>query len=423
MIPLRSGLIAAIIILAASVGPVTAQTTPPPPLPPQAIPAQPKPDDPERQHAYEQYTAGKMVDAMPLFEKLCSEHPQDNALWEAWGVTILHYSQTLTSPDQRKAARVRARTLLVKAKELGDNSNLLQVLLGMIPEDGGEGTYSPRKEVNDAMQRAESDFARGDYDKAREGYLQALLLEPANYEAALFIGDVYYKQHINGSAGEWFARAIEIDPNRETAYRYWGDALWAMGKSVEARDKFIQAIVADPYNNRASVGLNQWAQRTKVSLTWVRLQDKSKVEQKDDQHTNITIDAESLKKKNDPSGAAWLAYAMNRALWQGEKFKKEFPGEPKYRRTMREEADSLHMMVAVMTEQKDFQKRKRDLDPSLLQLIQVDQAGFLEPFVLFNRSDSEIAQDYPAYRAAHRDTLYRYFDEFVVPKASEGAAK
>jgi len=112
-----------------------------------------------------------------------------------------------------------------------------------------------------------------------------------------------------------------------------------------------------------------------------------------------------------------MIYGMNRALWHGDKFKKEFPNEPKYRRTMREEADSLHLMVATMTEQKDFEKHKKDLDPALVDLVLLDKAGFLEPFALLNRADGEIAQDYAPYREAHRDVLYRYFDEFVVPKA------
>jgi tetratricopeptide (TPR) repeat protein len=401
----------------ALVGLLTAQTDQSQPAPEKPASSQTAPkDDPDRQRVLELFNGGKMAQAMPLFEKLCSEYPKDSSLWEGWGVSTLGYSQTLADPDLRKKARARARSFLVKAKELGDNSNLIQVLLGMVPEDGGDVTFSPRKEVNDAMQQAEADFSRGDYDKARNGYLQALLLDPKNYEAALFIGDVYFKQHINGSAGEWFARAIEIDPNRETAYRYWGDALWAMGKSAEAREKYIQAIVAEPYNNRSWAGLTQWANRAKVTLNWVKLKDKSSVNPTDDTHINITLDAGSMK-KNDPNGTAWLTYSMNRALWHGEKFKKEFPNELKYRRTMQEEADSLHLMVAVLTEQKNFEKRKKDLDSTLLQLVEIDHAGFLEPFALLNRADKDIAQDYAAYRDAHRDTIYRYFDEFVVPKA------
>jgi tetratricopeptide (TPR) repeat protein len=372
--------------------------------------------DPDRRHALEVYRQGKMVEAMPLFESLCAKYPNDNGLWEGWGVSTLGYSQTLNDPAQRKQARALARTRLAKAKELGDNSNLLQTLLSMLPEDGGEGTYSPRKEVNDIMQQAEGDFGRGDYDKARDGYLRALLLEPDNYDAALFIGDVYFKQHVNGSAGEWFARAIQINPNRETAYGYWGDALWSMGNREGAREKYIQAIIAEPYMQRTWVGLSQWAQRMKVPLNWVRLQDKSKVATKDDQHTTITVDPASLQ-KDDPSGAAWLAYGGERALWQQERFKKEFPNEARYRRTMREEADCLHLLVTTLTSQKDFEKNQKNLDPALQQLVKIDQAGFLEPFALLNRADAEIAQDYVPYRDTHRDTIFRYFNEFVVPKA------
>jgi hypothetical protein len=82
---------------------------------------------------------------------------------------------------------------------------------------------------------------------------------------------------------------------------------------------------------------------------------------------------------------------------------------------MREEADSLHVMVTVLARPENAAK----LDPSLAAFVKIDQAGFTEPFALLNRADKEIAQDYATYRAAHRDVLYRYFDEFVVPKAPE----
>jgi len=335
-------------------------------------------------------------------------------VWEYLGVSTLGYSQTLTDPEARRQARVRARTILLKAKDLGDNSNLLQTLLGMIPEDGGSVSFSSRQEVNDIMQRAEADFSRGDLDQARDGYIKASLLDPNLYEAPLFTGDVLYKQHKADSSGEWFARAIQIDPNRETAYRYWGDALVSLGDMQGAREKFIQAVVADPYGRNSWMGLRQWADKVKVTMNWVRLQDKSAVTQKDEKNINITLDPGAGK--DDPSAVAWTTYALARAGWHGDQFKKEFPKEPQYRRTMREEADSLHLMVTVMLEQKDYEKKKNKLDPSLLQLVQIDQAGFLEPFVLLNRAEKEIAQDYAPYRTVHRDILYRYLDEFVVPK-------
>lgn len=407
-------LAATIVAFLALTLPVAAQTTTPQSAPaPSASTATPK-DDPDRQQALELYRAGNFVDAMPLLEKLSADHPSDGAVKEAWAFSVMAYAATLSDPELRRKARVRARTIALQAKPLGGTSSILQVVLSL-PEDGSEPSFSDRKEVDDVMRAAEADFVRGEFDKAREGYIHALLLDPKNYDAALFIGDVYFKQHVNGSAGEWFARAVEIDPNREAAYRYWGDALCDLGKISEAREKYIQAIIAEPYNQRSWVGLGRWNQRTKLTLNWVRLQDKSAVTQKDDKNVNITLDLDASK--DDPSATAWTTYAIARAAWHGDQFKKEFPREPQYRRTMREEADSLHLMVTVLVGEKDFEKKKNKFDPSLLQLVQIDRLGFIEPFALLNRADKDIAQDYVPYRAAHRDVLYRYFDEFVVPRA------
>jgi len=375
--------------------------------------SQPK-EDSDRQHALDVYHAGKFVEAMPLLEKLAADNPSDSVIKEAWAFSVMAYAASLSDADLRKKARVRARSIALEAKKLGDTSYLLQSIL-LVPEDGSEPAFSDRKEVDDAMKKAEADFVRGDLDKAREGYLRALILDPQNYEAALFTGDVYFKQHIYGSAGEWFARAIQINADRETAYRYWGDALTAMGKTAEAREKYIRAVVAEPYNQRSLMGLNQWARDANIPLNWVRLTDKSKATTTEKGGT-ITID--SSVQKDDPALAAWLVYSASRLQWQREKFKQEFPNEPKYHHTLREEAESLHLMVSVLSRPENASK----LEPSLAALVKIDQAGFLEPFALLNRADSEIAQDYVPYRAAHRDTIYRYFDEFVVPKVQDQPA-
>jgi len=373
-------------------------------------------ENPAGQHAEELYRQGKLVDAMPLFESLVAEHPSDLVMHERWAWCLFQYAGTLSDPDQRKKARARARVIAVEAKGLGDDSQLLQLMLEQ-PEDGGsDASFSDSKEVDTAMKQAEADYSRGELDKAREGYMRALLMDPTNYNAALFIGDVYFKQHVNGSAGEWFARAIEIDPNRETAYRYWGDALAAMGKEDEARSKFIDAVVADPYGRRSWTGLQNWLQRNKVELNNVRLKEGAAVAVTGDKNVTITLDDSTLKKKSDPNALAWMTYGMSRASWQRDTFKKEFPSEPKYRHTLKEESDCLGLMITIIKDQKDYKKRFKDLDPSLQSLVRIQEAGLLDPFVLLSRADTGIAQDYPAYRAANRDKIRRYLDEVVVPK-------
>lgn len=378
-------------------------------------------DDPAYNQAVDLYKHGKFVDAMPLFERLAADHPSSPEVREGWAWSMFLYAATLTDLEQRKKARARARTIALQAQKLGDDSQILHLMLEQ-PEDGGADTkFSDRKDVDDAMRAAEADFARGDLDKAREGYLRVVLIDPNNYEAPLFIGDVYFKQQVYGSAGEWFGRAIQIDPNRETAYRYWGDDLVAMGKEDEARGKFIDAIVAEPYNNRSWVGLTNWLKDNKLELQIVRLKDRSAVTVKDEKNINITLD--SSLGKDDPNSAAWTAYGLGRAAWHTENYEKEFPNVTRKRRTLQEEAHALDLMVKVLKERKDYAKTLKDLDPSLQVFIKIHEAGFLEPFVLINRADAEIAQDYDAYRASNRDTIRRYFDEFVVPKTPAAASQ
>lgn len=374
----------------------------------------PTKDDPARQHAIELYSQGKFVLAMPLLEALVADHSSDVVVREAWAWCVFEYAATLPDPQQRKNARARARKIAVEAQGLGDNSQILQLMLEQ-PEDGGsEAAFSESKEVDAVMKAAEADFSRGELDKAREGYMRVMLMDPSNYEAALFTGDVYFKQHTYGSAGEWFARASQIDLNRETAYRYWGDALAAMGKEDEARSKFIEAIVADPYNGHSWVGLQNWLKRNKLVLNNVKLKDRSEVTVKDDKSVNITLD--STLAKDDPNSSPWMSYALGRAGWHTEEQEKEFPNVPRDRHTLQEETYALNFMVTVLKEGKDYAKTLPKLDPSLQAFIRIQEAGFVEPFVLLNRADAGIAKDYPAYRAANRDKIRRYLDESVVPK-------
>jgi hypothetical protein len=135
---------------------------------------------------------------------------------------------------------------------------------------------------------------------------------------------------------------------------------------------------------------------------------------KDDKNINLTLD--SSLAKDDPNAAAWMSYGLGRAAWHTEKYEKEFPNVPRNRHTLQEEAHALNLMIAVLKEQKDYRKKLGALDPSIQALIKIQEAGFLEPFVLLNRADAGISQDYDIYRVSNRDKIRLYLDEFVVPK-------
>ena len=74
-------------------------------------------------------------------------------------------------------------------------------------------------------------------------------------------------------AGEWFAKAVRINADRETAHRYWGDALMmGQDKRDASREHFVDAIVAEPYTRSAWAGLVQWGEKYDVTLTHPRVE-------------------------------------------------------------------------------------------------------------------------------------------------------
>jgi tetratricopeptide (TPR) repeat protein len=226
------------------------------------------------------------------------------------------------------------------------------------------------------------------------------------------MGDVYYAKQDVPAAGQWFSRAVIIDPNREVAYRYWGDALAKTGNLPEARHKYIEAVVAEPYKRSSWNGINKWVQYTKQPLIWYHFQSPNSHELKSKGEININIDSSSLNKKDGSS--AWMMYDMTRALWHGDEFKKKFPNEKEYRHSLKEEVTALSV-VADSAENLASGKKPQKLNDDLAALVKLKKAGLLEPYILLNGADAGIAQDYETYRKDNRDVLIRYLDEVVVP--------
>src|ERR1044071_3499721 len=279
-------------------------------------------DDPDRTRAFQLYHDGKYVEALPLFEQLALKYPDDPAVIENLGTMVFTQSAYLKTPEERKSARKRGRALLLQAQKLGANDALLNALIAGIPPDGGnDETFSPKKEVDEAMKEGEAAFAKGEFSKALESYQRALLLDPTLYEAALYVGDVYFKTADQIKASEWFARAVAINPDRETAYRYWGDSLMKQGKVTEAGEKFVEAYIAEPYNRLARAGFVNWGEKVHIELAHPRVDFPANVAPKQEGGTTITLDPDMFK-KDDKSGsaAAWMTYGLIRAGWQTTNF-------------------------------------------------------------------------------------------------------
>jgi tetratricopeptide (TPR) repeat protein len=369
-----------------------------------------------RAQAFALYDSNKLVDALPLLEKLHAERPGDVAVLERLSFSTVAHSATLADRSARKRERARARKLAEEAKAAGDESALLKVVLE-IPEDGGEMQFSDSTAVQAAIQEGEAAFAKGEMEAAVAAYGRALALDPHNYDAALFTGDVYFKEKNHEQADKWFSRAVEIDPNRETAYRYWGDNLVAQGRASEAKEQFIGAVVAEPYNQRSWMGLSQWAKRENKVLGNPPIVSPNQIEDQGKNQTNITIDPSTLQPNAKKDGRdAWFSYTLFRAAWHGEKFQKEFPAEKEYRHSLPEEVEGLQAVVDRVKE--EIKKKEIEhLDPALASLVKLSDEGLLESYILISRADKGISQDYATYRDAHREKVRQYIKEWIVHPA------
>jgi tetratricopeptide (TPR) repeat protein len=385
-----------------------------------------------RKQAIELFEANNFVAALPLLEKSAVANPKDVAIASRLGFALYALGTTSKDPEVRKQHWERARKILLQSQANGDDSNLTRVTIESLSrEDVTSVPFSDKKAAEAEIRKGEDAFVRGEIEKALAAYKRALELDPKLYEAALYAGDMEFRlAHDSKDGGDrkkhfeqasiWFAKAIAIEPDRETAYRYWGDSLDEEGKTEEARDRFIEAIIAEPYSGeRAYVGLTQWGQRHQVSMQHPKIEIPTNLTSKKPGEVNITLDSNVLKRDDDGS-AAWMMYGIIRAGWmddkdgkRSEKFTKAYPNETAYRHSIAEEVEALRGVlesVRVQTKEKSATK----LTPSLENLLKLDEAGALEAYIFFARPNEGIVRDYFLYRKAKRERLKEYWLKFVV---------
>jgi tetratricopeptide (TPR) repeat protein len=358
------------------------------------------------------YTAGKRVDALPLYDDLAKAHPNEWMYQERLAGCLGAKATQLSDPAEVKALRTRERDAARRAVELGDPNYVVQVMAKTDPDAPLQ--IAPDSPGGALLQEGEKAFTAGDYSTALTKYAAAADADRQLYLAPLFAGDTAYHQRDLKTAAKWFARAAEVNPDRETAYRYWGDALLRIGgDAAAAKPKYIDAVVAEPYNKLAWQGLEQWAQRQQAVLLAPRIERPAApvVDPKKPNNVTININAGATGDKTHPGASAWLGYSLLRASYRGDRFKKDFPGEKEYRHTLKEEDAALSMVVTVLREKKI---KPEALDESLRNLVELSDAGMLDCWILISGADKGIAQDYDAYRKEHRQLLHDYLERFVV---------
>ncbi len=371
----------------------------------------------KRQQAEELFSQGKRLEALPLLEDLIKANPKDEEVAVALAASLIDHAAILTDQPAAARERLRARDLLERS---GSTSPLAQNLLQLLQEmpDNGVIRFSDNPAAEQAIRVGEAAFSQRNFDEAIKNYSKALEADPKNYSAALFIGNSYDKKNDFAAAGKWYERAIRLNPDIETAYRYYADMLAREGKMALARAMLIHAAVAEPYNRIVWRELKAWAllNNTEINLVYVGVP----VPKSGPQAANSKAGQQQSHAASDP----WQAYHSVQTEWrQGSRFKERFPQEATYRHSLAEESEAL---TAVVKAAESFAGDKpvsqlAANDQALLLLIKLHRAGLLEAYVLFSLGDDGIAKDYSAYRAEHRDKLEEYMNQFVVPPCCSNA--
>jgi len=377
------------------------------------------------------YKAGKMLDALPMYEELAKQYPNEMIYQDHLSFCRNAQAEQADDPAEKKRLEIRAQEAAKRAVELGDTSYLVQ---GMAKRDlNAEAPDGPMTPAQSLLREAEKSFAAGDFPAALTKYAQAADADPKLYEAPLYAGDAAYRQKDLIAATKWFQRAISVDPNRETAHRYWGDEiLAAMTMGIPdspgfkartrildplAKAKYLDAIVAEPYKQLSWQGIKKWAKLRNATLQAPQIDrpPAPTIDPENPEKIIVRIDSARYTGKPKDVVESWMTYSIVRADYLKERFKKEFPEEKQYRHTLKEESAALGMVIKTA---KDKNIKPDDMDDSLRNLVALSDAGMLDCWILINGADLGIAQDYDGFRNEHRQLLHDYLDRFVVHEST-----
>jgi tetratricopeptide (TPR) repeat protein len=367
------------------------------------------PADPDVQEAMRLYKEHKLGEAAEWWQKVVARYPGDMAAHEALGSSLLIRAAEQSDQKNKIPDRVQAHAELIRAQELGDNSDLCKALLSAVPEDGSEVRYPNQKEVNAALARGDGALERLDWDGAVKEYSFAVELSPDNYFTPVGIGLKYARSKQWTEAGKWYALSLRINPDGGAAYGNWVEALVEAGEMKEAREKLVQGLLISD-GSYINLPLNMWLNANHLSLKKINIKvpDEYPIGKTG---TMIVVDPVWLG-KNDGRDA-WLMYPRTRRLWKNEKYYNEFH-ITSYRHSLAEEVDALSQVVAAFNESL-AKGNAKEPDPALMLLSRFQREGLLEAFVLLVQHDKEVSAELYRYQTQHRDKLMEFADKYIIP--------
>jgi tetratricopeptide (TPR) repeat protein len=315
------------------------------------------------QKAFQFYIPGQFLNALPLVEEMSSADPDDALLQMLLADCLSYKANTNLAPEEAQTLLKRAREAALRARQLGDNSARLSFLVAKLTNPAvAPQQFSKIPAANQAMKDGERAFGEGDYHAAIATYSRALQFDSSLYSAAMYIGDACFLMKDISTAPGWFTKALTINPDNATVYLHWADGLMMSGQIAEARDKYIEAVIALP-SAQSWAALENWARRTNSQVSPPRI-DRPPV---GDSPQALAADAEG-----GAAASPWAKYWDVRAEWRNTLFAEKYPAEKQYRHSIGEEAAALGAVADAAKSQKATHP-----NPQISILIELKKAGFL----------------------------------------------
>jgi len=355
-----------------------------------------------------------MAGALPYMQELVKRHPE-NGMFATSLAGCLYSVATVNMDAQQAAAQwTAAHKEAERAIALHAAGNGAQEILDLTA-----GPFHPQAKFTGpgaaALNQAKNSFGHGDLDATLNECNAAMVADPGLYDAPLLAGDVWLQRQDFAQAAVWYGKAIAINPNRETGYRFRGDALDRAGQTNAALEQYIAAAVADPYSGGPIEGLTQWSgrhghtvQRPQIGTAKLPITEMKN-------GTAVTNIPESQSDVDNGVLSPWAMYQMKRVMFKTDGFAKAYPAENTYRHSLQEEVASIQAALDAIA---ILKMKDADLDPHLIALRKLNQEGLLECWILLDDADQGISQDYPAYRDGHRELIAKYVREYWIHPAT-----
>ena len=200
---------------------------------------------------------GRLADAQELLTRYHQEYPNEPQIKsELSRVSLLRAKQHQTA-KQYDAAAKHARTAIAYADKTptGQTSTTAQAAQTTLSESLTKmGVDAKNHEQRHGLGEKLSD--QGKHIEAEVEFAEAARLNP-QFKSYMGAGDAALKANRKTQAKEYFQKALEIDPDSQTALRQLGITRYKLNDHAGANADLTRALVLNPHDTQAADTLNQ----------------------------------------------------------------------------------------------------------------------------------------------------------------------